>query len=785
MKKFLTTLLSLSILLTGLQGFASNLDKLKGKKILYTQRSQFEKDHHNTATLFQLGQINEAKFRGGSAMSIYDVDSGKSTVILESKEGIIRDPELSYDAKKIIFSMRKDKNDFYHIYEMNIDGSGLKQLTFAKNISDIDPVYLPNGDIIFASTRHAKFCMCNRHIMANLFRMGGDGSNIYQISVNTLFDSHPTVMADGRILYERWEYVDRNFGDAQGLWTVNPDGTRHAIYYGNNTAQPGGVIDARQIPNTDLVVCIFGSCHDRPWGALAVIDRTKGIDGDQSVVALVPESAKKLLAPKGVFNYDAFRATEFMLEDPYPVDKENFLVSIAYREKFEGKAPKVLPTKKADIYLLNTDGTTEQLISADQDVFDPIIIEARPLPKIIPDIRNDEKDSGTFYVQDVYEGTHMKGVNRGDAKYIRVIETPEKRTWSLNSWTAQGAQAPGVNWDGFENKRIIGEAEIEADGSVSFNAPANKFVYFQLLDKDKKMIQSMRSGTMLMPDETYGCIGCHEDRLMTPMMDSSQTMALKKAPQSLKQFLGKEPETFSYMQNIQPILDKHCVKCHDATGDNKLILSSDKNMYFNASYVNLNVAKIIKVVGAGPSSIQLPYSWGSHASKLTEIIDGNHKKVKLSKEEKEMIYTWLDINAPYYPTYETSFNNHAGRSPLTSKETAEITKLTDLDFSRKGKLGKMSRKDPAIIYFDRPELSPILKNEKLANNKAGYNRVLELIKLGKQRLEETPRGDILSEMHTVDPLIQLQLNNFHERKAEMERFKEAIIKGEKVYDKKD
>lgn len=172
--------------------------------------------------------------------------------------------------------MRKSPEDFYHIYEMNLDGTGLKQLTSATGISDIDPIYLPDGSIVFTSTRQPKYCMCNRHIMGNLFRMNADGSNITQIGVSTLFEGHSTLLNDGRILYDRWEYVDRNFGDAQGLWTVNPDGTKHSIYYGNNTASPGGVIDGRQIPGTDLVACTFGSCHDRPWGAIAIIDRKKG-----------------------------------------------------------------------------------------------------------------------------------------------------------------------------------------------------------------------------------------------------------------------------------------------------------------------------------------------------------------------------------------------------------------------------------------------------------------------------------------------------------------------------
>lgn len=160
--------------------------------------------------------------------------------------------------------------------------------------------------------------MCNRHIMCNLYRMEADGANITQIGISTLFEGHSTLLNDGRILYDRWEYVDRNFGDAQGLWTVNPDGTKHSIYYGNNTQSPGGVIDARQIPGTDQVICIFGSCHDRPWGALAIIDRKKGVDGIEPVIQIWPENSRNLI---GKGNLVQFKWIDYFFEDPFPVRK--------------------------------------------------------------------------------------------------------------------------------------------------------------------------------------------------------------------------------------------------------------------------------------------------------------------------------------------------------------------------------------------------------------------------------------------------------------------------------
>src|SRR5512135_1627681 len=191
--------------------------------------------------------------------------------------------------------MRRDRDDDYHIYEMDAGGTGLRQLTFGPGVTDIDPIYLPDGRILFTSTREPKYCMCNRHIMGNLFTMEADGANIQQIGHSTLHEGHASLLPDGRVLYDRWEYVDRNFGDAQGLWTTNPDGTNHAVYYGNNTASPGAKLEGRPIPGTERVVCTFSSCHDRPWGALAIVDRRLAVDGRAAVVRTWPAAAIDLV----------------------------------------------------------------------------------------------------------------------------------------------------------------------------------------------------------------------------------------------------------------------------------------------------------------------------------------------------------------------------------------------------------------------------------------------------------------------------------------------------------
>lgn len=746
---------------------------LAGKQIIYIERDQFAPDHHNTATLFQYGEINENSFAPGGAMRIFDVDSRKSKTLIELKDGIVRDPEISFDGKKVIFSMRKSKEDFYHIYEMNIDGTNLKQLTSAEGISDIDPLYLPDGGIVFTSTRQPKYCMCNRHIMGNLFRMNSDGSNITQIGVSTLFEGHSSLLSDGRILYDRWEYVDRNFGDAQGLWTVNPDGTKHSIYYGNNTASPGGVLEGRQIPGTDLVVCTFSSCHDRPWGAIAVIDRKKGVDGRDAVIKIWPKETINIV---GNGDLDSFKWINCFYEDPYPINKDYFLTS---RTIWFKRGPWNIEDSKQGIYLLGMDGTEELLIEGTKSLYDPQIIQPREKPLTLPTMRNFSEKTGRFYVENVYEGTHMAGVKKGEAKWLRVVESPEKRTWTKQGWFGQGEQAPGMNWHSFENKQILGEVPIEEDGSASFIVPAGKHVYFQVLDKDKKMIQSMRSGVSLMPGEINGCVGCHEDRLSIPAPLPKRPLALSKKPLKLSKWMDKEPFKFSFMEYVQPILDKHCVSCHDFdTKDRKkLVLAKDMNPFFNAAYINLYVNKIVTLVGGGPAEIQQAYSWGSHASKLTKIIDNEHKGVKLSAEEKEILYTWMDLNGVYYPVYESAFDDAlAGRCPLTNQEVNQLTELTGISLWN---LNNFSRNMQAQIAFDRPELSPILDG--IRNDKEKYKKALNILKEGKKRLKETPRGDIESKLVPCERH-KAMLRKYAEKLEKNESVNACINEGKKIYD---
>ncbi|MBI5832945.1 MAG: hypothetical protein HZB16_11670 [Armatimonadetes bacterium] len=734
--------------------------------LVFVSRAQYRPDHHNTETMFQTNEINTGSFVGGGSLRLLDVASDQSRVLVDAPTGIARDPEVHFDGQRVLFSMRRDIKDDYHIYEVGADGQGLRQLTRLPGVSDIDPLYLPTDQILFSGTREPKYCMCNRHIMANLCLMEPDGANITQIGRNTLFEGHGALLPDGRVLYDRWEYVDRNFGDGQGLWTANPDGTNHVVYWGNNTSSPGGVIDARPMPGRpgqpggETVVCTFTSCHDRPWGAIAIVDRRQAIDGKRGVVRTWPAGAIDRVDQGGFDSYTGLRPK---YEDPYPLDDQFILCS---RMTGEGE--------QMGIYVLDTWGNETLLHIEGAGCFDPMPLRSRPRPPAIPVRREWGDGDGLFYVDDVYDGTHMAGVKRGEVKTLRVVESPEKRFWASQAWGGQGIAAPAMDWHDFNNKRILGTVPVEPDGSAYFSVPSGKFVYFQLLDERGRMVQSMRSGTLVQPGERAGCVGCHDNRLGAP----KAKRAAAKSPATLREWHGPTRE-FGFRAEVQPVFDRQCLPCHDwgGAGAKAVVLAGDRDLTFNAAYNELWRKGLVKVAGAGPHQNLPAKSWGSHASRLVKAIESDHYGVKLDAESYDRIVTWVDLNAPYYPSYASAYpDNLAGRCPLPNDRVNRLGELTGLRFFDLAGFG--SNRGPQIS-FDRPEMSPALVALR-ERDAAGYAEALGIVRAGRDQLAKKPECDAEGfQMCEVDQRREAK----YERLAQMDRRARAARQnGTKVYD---
>ncbi len=756
--------------------------------ILFVTRQQYSNNHGTEATMCQTGEINTRHFRGGGAMKVLELPSGRVTTILELPKGVARDPEVHFDGKKVLFSMRRNIEDDYHLYEINTDGSGLKQLTTGSRLTDIQPVYMPDGKIVFSSTREPKYIPCQRHLMANLYTCDGDGSNIRQIGHNTQFEGRASLMPDGRILYTRWEYVDKHFAPAYGLWTVNPDGTNHALYYGGYGWQPSAIVDARIIPGTQKFVAVFSAVHELAWGAMVVADRSRGLDGMEPIVKSWPADIGPWMKQWNVLGrigngYDSFRRVPIKYEDPFPLSEKYFLCS---RSMSPGRGASLM-----GLFLVDVFGNEVCLHTENPGCFDPMPIVPRKRPPAVPSRVDLSEDSGTFYVQDVYTGEFMDRVPRGTVKSLRIVEAPPKRTfppWNIGDWTpalsADSHHPVAVNWDHYNNKCVLGKVPVEADGSAHFTVPAGKFVYFQLLDENGMMIHSMRSGTMLQPGESASCVGCHENRLTTGKPEPSKsTLAMKRPPSEIEPWYGP-PRNFSYTAEVQPVLDRHCAGCHDYGKEAEgLNLSGDKGIAFNASYSSLRSRSpavwlppepgeqkpLISAVGAGPVKVIPPYSWGSHRSRLAEMLLAAMKddaksqadspcpsmrKLRLDRESFDRIVTWIDLNTPYYPSHATYYAaNTFGRCPLDHRQLTQLGKVLGAvggnktfrwgnatRYSGTG-LSRLVMTGNTPCNFTRPEHSACLAVFR-DDNDPKYREALAIIQSGREMLEKHPRLDM-------------------------------------------
>ena len=714
-----------------------NSPSLANKSIVFCVRKNYVFTHHNTDTAYPRGEITANVFKriaGNSALVRVDFDSAgnviKKKVIAYAPEGYIRDVSASFDAKKLVFSMRKDSSENFKIYSMNADGTNLMRITNLADAADIDPIFLPNGRILFGSSRASKYCGCNRHMMNNLYSVNPDGTNVLQIGNSIEFEHLPSVMNDGRILYTRWEYVDRNFSGAQGLWTCNPDGTRHQLYWGQETKNPS--LFGREVPGRGLVACIISSCHDLPWGALALIDRKISVEGEKSVVKILPRNARALIDLPGDRCGDSMTRIEMKYTSPRPLSESKILVS---RQTSKGG--------ELGLYIADMENSSHSVValakSKGYGIDSAELLEPRDIPAVIPSQHDYSAKESYVYLSDVYEGTHMRGINRGDIKYLRIIEDAPKISWSHGAWENEGQQAPCMNFDDYDRKIELGIVPVEADGSAYFKIPSDKFLYLQALDKNKRMVQTMRSGFTALPGETISCSGCHENRNSPPPISSKTSLALRRPPKQISPSAASG-ESFSYIKMVQPIFTKNCFPCHDKGGKGKIDLSADQGLVFPHSYYALHKKKAICAIGAGPDKIPEANTWGAKQSKIIAKIDAGHNNVRLSKDDMEILQTWIDLNAPCYSTSDCSYpQNPTGRTPLSREELQRLFSICGKDAKIFASYIVNARRfpDEEPVSFDRPELSKIL------DGVVGENRTeaLKIIRLGAERLKAKPRAD--------------------------------------------
>ncbi|NWK54703.1 SUMF1/EgtB/PvdO family nonheme iron enzyme [Verrucomicrobiaceae bacterium N1E253] len=564
--------------------------------------------------------ISTLSLKDGSTKQIFKPEGGK----------FLGDLELHFDADKIMFSSIGE-HGAWAVFEMDLKkGAQPEQIT--PPIADIDcmdPCYLPDGRIIFASTSGFQGvpCVGGNDIVANLHILDPKTNNIRRICFDQENNWNPTVLPNGKILFQRWEYTDSAHYFSRLLMHMNPDGTNQKEYYGSNSYWPNSMFYARPIPGSSnkFITIVTGHHGVARAGELILFDNNKGRHEADGVIQRIPGRGKKV---EPVIKDRLVNGSFPLFLHPYPLSENHFIVSMSLDGKHFG------------IYLVDTFDNIVPIQEANKNA----LTEAIPLrktakPPVKPDlVRLDQKDA-TFYIQDIYAGPGLKDVPRGTVKTLKVY-TYEYAPRKQGGHYAIGMEGP---WD---VRTVLGTVPVNKDGSVMFKAPANTPIGFLPLDAEGKALQIMRSWATAMPGEVVSCVGCHEPQNMSPT--PRPTMASKMAPKKLTPWLGTKPRGFSFHREIQPVLDESCVGCHTtelAKKDGRPDFEDMKKSYFELHpYVRRNGPE-------GDYHLLTPLEFHADTSELVQILQKGHYNVKLGEESWEKLITWIDMNVPEHGTW--------------------------------------------------------------------------------------------------------------------------------------
>lgn len=611
-----------------------------------------------------------------------------------------------------------------HLYEINLDGTGLRQLTDDPLYCDREPAYLPNGDIVFSSDRGCGASQCGAAPLAysdfglpNLFRVSADGSCIERLTYNKDVDRYPHCLDNGLIGYMRWDYQERFWQWPHALWTIRPDGTMNDGLFKTHFNEPQSVREPRSIPGSQKLVVIATGHHAPPEGAVAVVDPTTGLN-DTAGLHYVTPSVSPLegglgscptVAEGGVSDRGGWYQT------PWPLSDKAFLVSYAFHA----------PAKMSyAAYYIDVWGNKE-LLHRDpaMDTLCPMPVRKRPRPPMSPSKVDPDSNYAICYLDDV--NRDMPGIEPGTVRYLRISERlqwffhKDDNTGSIR-WTPGTQHSRNFGYWTWSPTRVIGTVPVEKDGSAYFKVPIGMAVYFQALDENMMEIRRMRSHIEFKPGEFRGCVGCHETKQHVPRGGLRMSkLALGREPSTPKPPPWGDVAILDYEQMIQPIFDRHCVQCHGAKDPQKALdLTDSRDSHgFVQSYRSLfGIAKdmptplgegyreadaempnLDKEEGiqyeavkkriynpggllclsnhmSGPEVTQ-PKQFGSHQSRLVLSLlnDEVHRKdVSLSKDEWETLVTWVDANAPYRSTYYQYFDPNGKVLPKAKKVRVEL-----------------------------------------------------------------------------------------------------------------
>jgi hypothetical protein len=583
---------------------------------------------------------------------------GVVTPITNYTGASISDPCVSFDGRKILFSMRPPGGTWRNIYEINADGTGLRQVTNGGG-HDFDPLYLPDGRIMFTSSRDGEMDEYNHAPSERLYVCDYDGGNRERVSFNQSDDFDPTLLPDGRIVYTRWEH----YGTVNRfpLFFTNPDGSGTFHLYG-----PHGRNFFHANPTPDgRLIAIESTMIEEDAGPIAILKPEEGpadpVIGSTSThwdVVTVQVNNDGEPWPYGAFKYPApLGGNTFVASYTLPAatdqDVDYGLYTFSLNQSGSGTPTDPATFTLADLTFLYND--------PDMNEYDAQLLAPRARPPVIPTVVDNNVDYGVFMAQDVFNrGTNdgqerpiegANGIDRIDS--IAVIAARPTLAGEMNNFSANE----------FEKRALIGFAPVRPDGSFRIKVPANTPISFATLDSAGRGFVVKRTHLAVRPGEEFNkCVGCHEDRARGgPVVTNLNPIAATLPPTDLN-IPSSQFQIINYESTIGPIVAAKCASCHttvvNAPGDTThaaggLDLSAvpdttEMNRVFPRGYINLSgesmmlSAHQVTTPAFPRRSILIDYVLG-----LGSQSAAHPSPTTLTPEEKRQFNLWVLLGAQY------------------------------------------------------------------------------------------------------------------------------------------
>ena len=660
---------------------------------------------------------NRLGFYPGSQISTIAMDGiwAREEILLNDSIGSFRDPDVDFDGKRVVFSWKKGIDSDFNLFEIDMKTRKVRQVTDILGHADIEPIYLQNGNILFGSTRVGIIADCWVNEVSHLYVCDREGNYMRRLCIDQVHTLWSSLLDDGRVIYMRWDYSDRSPLHTQPLFQMNPDGTGQSAYYGMSSWFPTNIAHARQIPGTRKIMATIIGHHTPQHGKLGIIDPEAGRDENEGVMLIAP-----VRKPENV-RIDQYGQYGEQFQNPFPLNENEFLVSYCPLG-YDGGAP-LHPVYAGNpimfgIYWMDMDGNRELFVSDPKLACNqPRMLAARPMPFNRASSVDYSKTTGVYFLQNVYEGRLMDSLPKGTIKKLRIIEPLFDVSYGVGGATnlmfepeyayAYVPTPQGVGNTSWNVKKVYGEVDVYEDGSAMFEVPARVPLYFQALDANGHMVQTMRSWSTLQPGEMQSCVGCHEHKNSVPVANKPVSIAMSKGVQSIVPLDDKGVRGFSFINEIQPILDNHCISCHDGK-KNKLNLTGEqivnRRSGRNFSYAYLNLTHSIPYGATAEQIAEMdliakpehpevnfihpmseptmlkPYTAGAAKSNLIRRLKNGHGNTVITPHEINTIAMWIDILVPYVGDYEEANNwtqeklelwqYHKGKRQKTQEEEA-------------------------------------------------------------------------------------------------------------------